>query len=120
MEALAGTSESPFSVITDHKNLEYLRNAKRLNARQARWSLFFSRFRFSITYRPGSCNTKADALSHLHQKESTPSETEQQERIQPPEVIISSIRWEIDEEIKCANSALEIPTQCPPEKLYVP
>ena len=110
----------PFSVITDHKNLEYLRNAKRLNARQARWSLFFSRFRFSITYRPGSRNTKADALSRLHQEEPVPSETERQDRILPPEVNISSIRWEIDEEIESANSALDIPTQCPPEKLYVP
>ncbi|KAL7889650.1 hypothetical protein AOLI_G00019080 [Acnodon oligacanthus] len=31
----------PFTVLTYHKNLEYLRTAKRLNARQAPWSLFF-------------------------------------------------------------------------------
>ncbi len=34
----------PFTVITDHKNLQYLRQAKRLNPRQARWALFFTRF----------------------------------------------------------------------------
>ncbi len=34
----------PFLVLTDHKNLEYLRSAKRLNPRQARWALFFTRF----------------------------------------------------------------------------
>lgn len=34
----------PFTVLTDYKNLEYLRTAKGLNPRQARWSLFFSRF----------------------------------------------------------------------------
>ncbi len=27
----------PFVVYTDHRNLEYLREAKRLNPRQARW-----------------------------------------------------------------------------------
>jgi len=32
--------ETPFIVWTDHKNLTYLRNAKRLNSRQARWALF--------------------------------------------------------------------------------
>ncbi len=32
----------PFIVLTDHRNLEYIRSAKRLNPRQARWSLFFS------------------------------------------------------------------------------
>ncbi len=30
----------PFQVITDHRNLEYLRDAKRLNPRQACWALF--------------------------------------------------------------------------------
>lgn len=45
---------------TDHKNLAYLRSAKRLNPRQARWALFLARFNFTITYRPGTRNTKPD------------------------------------------------------------
>lgn len=36
---LEGTS-SLFIVWTDHRNLEYIRSAKRLNSRQARWALF--------------------------------------------------------------------------------
>ncbi|KAL0164283.1 hypothetical protein M9458_040036 [Cirrhinus mrigala] len=56
----------PFQVITDHKNLEYIKGAKRLNPRQARWALFFTRFDFTVTYRPGSKNSKADALSRKH------------------------------------------------------
>ncbi|KAG1953646.1 retrotransposable element [Pimephales promelas] len=59
---LEGAAE-PFIILTDHKNLEYLRSAKRLNPRQARWALFFNRFNFTVTYRPGTKNTKADALS---------------------------------------------------------
>lgn len=57
-------SPAPFIVWTDHRNLEYIRSAKRLNARQARWALFFMRFDFSISYRPGSKNAMADALFH--------------------------------------------------------
>ncbi len=34
----------PFIVWTDHKNLEYIKSAKRLNSRQARWALFFRSF----------------------------------------------------------------------------
>ncbi|KAK3560415.1 hypothetical protein QTP86_008458 [Hemibagrus guttatus] len=34
----------PFLVLTDHRNMEYLRDAKRLNSHQARWALFFVRF----------------------------------------------------------------------------
>ncbi len=53
----------PFIVWTDHKNLAYLRTARRLNSRQARWALFLGRIHFTITYHPGSRNTKPDALS---------------------------------------------------------
>ncbi len=60
-------AQHPFEVITDHKNLQYLREAKRLNPRQARWALFFTRFHFTVTYRPGHKNLKADAISRLHQ-----------------------------------------------------
>ncbi|XP_077060976.1 uncharacterized protein LOC143713532 [Siphateles boraxobius] len=58
-------AQVPFVVWTDHKNLEYIRSAKRLNARQARWALFFTRFDFTISFRPGSKNVKPDALSRL-------------------------------------------------------
>ena len=34
-------ADLPFVVWTDHKNLEYIRKAKRLNSRQARCALFF-------------------------------------------------------------------------------
>ncbi|KAK3568225.1 hypothetical protein QTP86_000789 [Hemibagrus guttatus] len=61
-----------FLVLTDHRNLEYLREAKRLNPRQAQWALFFSCFQFSVTYRPGSKNSKADALSRQHEPLSPP------------------------------------------------
>ncbi len=58
-------AQHPFMVITDHKNLEYIRSAKRLNPRQVRWALFFTRFQFTITYRPGGKNIKADSLSRI-------------------------------------------------------
>ncbi|KAI2652533.1 Transposon Tf2-8 polyprotein [Labeo rohita] len=57
----------PFTIITDHKNLQYLREARRLNPRQAHWALFLTRFNFTITYRPGSKNITADALSRQSQ-----------------------------------------------------
>lgn len=50
-------AELPFVVFTEHKNLAYLRSAKRLNSRQARWALFLGRFHLTITYRPSSKNT---------------------------------------------------------------
>lgn len=44
----------PFTVLTDHKNLEYLHTAKHLNPCQACCALFFTHFNFTVTYCPGT------------------------------------------------------------------
>ncbi len=80
----------PFLVLTDHKNLEYLQDAKRLNPRQARWALFFTRFNFKISYHPGPRNVKADALSRIQATEET---LEEPEGILPADIITSPIVW---------------------------
>ncbi|KAK3508339.1 hypothetical protein QTP70_022084 [Hemibagrus guttatus] len=83
-------AKHPFIVLTDHKNLEYLWDAKRLNSRQARWALFFTRFNFTISYRPGSKNVKADVLSHVHSPEES---TDDPEPIIPEQLFVSPIAW---------------------------
>jgi len=46
----------------DYKNLEYFMTAKKLNHRQARWSLYLARFDFKLIHRPGRSIGKPDAL----------------------------------------------------------
>ena len=41
-------AEYQFKIWTDHKNLEYFMVAKKLNQRQARWSLLLARFDFIL------------------------------------------------------------------------
>jgi len=41
----------PVEIWTDHKNLEYFMTAKKLNRRQARWSLYLARFDFLLHHR---------------------------------------------------------------------
>jgi hypothetical protein len=48
---------------TDHKNLEYFRVAQKLNCRQVRWSLYLSRFDFTLHHKSGQSMGKPDALS---------------------------------------------------------
>jgi len=48
---------------TDHKNLEYFMTAKKLNCRQAHWSLHLARFDFLLHRRPRRTMGKPDALS---------------------------------------------------------
>lgn len=57
-------AEQQFVVLTDHKNLEYLKSGKRFNSRQAQWALFFNRFHFHLlAYCLSWKNCKVDALS---------------------------------------------------------
>jgi len=53
----------PVEIWTDHKNLEYFMTAKKLNCRQARWSLYLARFDFKLIHRPRRSMGKPDALS---------------------------------------------------------
>ena len=53
----------PVEIWTDHKNLEYFQAARKVNRRQARWSLYLSRFDFTLHHRPGRSMGKPDALS---------------------------------------------------------
>jgi len=76
---------------------------KRLNSRQARWALFFGRFNFTITYRPGSKNTKPDALSRL-----------------PSSCVVAAVTWEIETLVKQAQVNQPDPGNGPPNRLFVP
>ena len=48
-----------FEIWTDHKNLEHFMSAKKLNHRQARWSLTLARFDFVMHHRPGKTMGKS-------------------------------------------------------------
>jgi len=52
-----------FKIWTDHKNLEYFMKAQKLNRRQAQWTLYLSRFDFTLKHVPRSKMGKADSLS---------------------------------------------------------
>lgn len=105
-------AQHSFLVLTDHKNLEYLRDARRLNPCQARWALFFTRFNFTISYRPGPKNVKADALSQLHVPEES---REEPETILPGAMIVSHIQWSPISD----PTYLPTPPGCPEGKQFV-
>ena len=56
-----------FLIFSDHQALQYFMTTKQLNARQARWAEFLSRFHFLIKYRTGKTNICADALTRRNQ-----------------------------------------------------
>lgn len=93
----------PFTVLTDHKNLEYLCKAKRLNPCQARWAFFSP---ILISYRHGSKNGKTKA--------------ETPEPVIAPHLIVIHIQWSLEEQLSQANASENPLLGCPPGRQYVP
>ena len=57
----------PFTILTDHKNLEYFTTIRELSERQHRWAETLSRFQYTLQYRPGKQAARPDALSRREQ-----------------------------------------------------
>ncbi|KAL0163652.1 hypothetical protein M9458_039405, partial [Cirrhinus mrigala] len=110
-------SVQPFLVWTDHKNLKYIHSAKRLSSRQARWALFFGRFNFTLSYRPGSKNVKPDALSRLF---GALEGVLSAKAILPEGVVVEALFWGIEQRVEEAGRGVQVPEECPAGRLFVP
>lgn len=55
--------ESQFTLVTDHRPLEWLYKLKDANSRLARWQTELFEYEYDIVYKPGKVNSNADALS---------------------------------------------------------
>ena len=54
-----------FKIVSDHKPLVWVMNVKDPGLRLLRWRIQLAEYDYKITYRPGSQNTNADALSRI-------------------------------------------------------
>ncbi|KAK3558123.1 hypothetical protein QTP86_009876 [Hemibagrus guttatus] len=70
-----------------------------------------------VTYRAGSKNGKADALSRQFEAASEPV---QADLILPVTAILASVQWNLVEEIRWAHADEPPPAGCPPTKIFVP
>ena len=70
--------------------------------------MFFTRFVFTLSYRPGSQNTKADTLSRMYDTEEWPMDPTP---IHPASCLVASVVWELDADIERALRTEPTPTQ---------
>jgi len=60
-------TEKPFIIETDHKNLMYWKEPKKLSGQTACWHEKLQHYNFKIVHVPGKDNGPADTLSRMHQ-----------------------------------------------------
>ena len=61
-----------FTVVTDHRALEWMNRMKQDNSRLTRWSLSLQPYTFQVKYRPGKTHGNVDALSRREEREDDP------------------------------------------------
>jgi hypothetical protein len=77
---LIGMQSQAFEIITDHQALEHFSTKRRLNSRQVRWTELLAQYHFFLTYRPGTQNAAADALSRKNEVSKTVKDKEEREK----------------------------------------
>jgi RNase H-like domain found in reverse transcriptase/Reverse transcriptase (RNA-dependent DNA polymerase)/Integrase zinc binding domain len=68
-----------FTVVTDHKALEFFSSQKSLSYRQVRWWEYLSRFEFQVKYIEGKLNKVADSLSRYFENDTPEDKREEQD-----------------------------------------
>jgi hypothetical protein len=59
-----GWTKEPFTILTDHANLQYWKSPRNLNWRTAHWHTDLQKYNYQIQHIPGKANMPADILSH--------------------------------------------------------
>ncbi|KAM4064086.1 reverse transcriptase (RNA-dependent DNA polymerase) [Hirsutella rhossiliensis] len=107
-----------FTILTDHRNLEYFMTRQKLTERQSRWAAELSQFDFKLEYRPGSEAVVPDALSRREQDkpQGIDDEREQGRMIQliPDDAIPATTRARIN----AASSNFSEPFVLPEMKIF--
>lgn len=96
---LEGT-EQPVTVFSDHKNLEYWKEARNFNRRHARWHLILASYNFVIHYRPGKQSDKPDALS----RRADYADVQETPQIMLPSELFANALQELPSEISLQHS----------------
>ena len=85
---LQGTAR-PITIVTNHKNLSYIKDPQKLSRRQARWSLFLQKFDLQWQVTPGTKMAPADALSRCDHVDTTQDNQETSICLEP--IIIQAL-----------------------------
>ena len=76
-----------FTVVTDHKGLEYFKTQPNLSLRQTRWWEYLSHFNYNTIHVDGMQNQVADSLSHYYEYDTIEDEYPNSKFIKADEIL---------------------------------
>ena len=76
-----------FTVVTDHKGLEYFKTQLNLSPMQTRWWEYLSHFNYDTIHLDGTCNQVADSLLHYYEYDTIEDEYPNSEFVKADELL---------------------------------
>ena len=76
-----------FTVVTDHKGLEYFKKKPNLLPRQTRWWEYLSHLNYDTIHVDGTCNQVVDSLSHYYEYDTIEDEYPNSKFIKADEIL---------------------------------
>lgn len=102
----------PFTVLSDHKNLQNFMTTRKLSERQVRWSYILSQYNFILRFRAGKDAARPDSLSR---REQDMPKNEEDDRLKSREFKLLKDSW-----IKAASSKATLVKTQPISKDFLP
>ena len=99
---LQGTAH-PITIITDHKNLSYIKDPQKLSRQQARWLLFLQDFNLQWQVTPGTKMAPADALSRRDHMDTTQDNQETAICLKP--IVIQALDLALAQKIRSSTKS---------------
>ena len=84
-------TKHPFTIITDHANLQYWKSPRNLNRRTAQWHADLQEYDYEILYIPSKTNIPPDALSRLPRADKGEMDNQGIELLDPKRFTIATI-----------------------------
>jgi hypothetical protein len=88
-----GWTKEPFTILSDHTNLQYWKSPKNLNRRTTRWHADLQEYDYRIQHIPGKENIPADALSRPPNADQG-KEDNKNVAVIPPDKFINTLQTE--------------------------
>ena len=107
-------SSSPVQVFTDHKNLTFLKQAQKLNRRQAQWMLDLANYDLKVIHLPGSKLCTPNALSRWPDLIPKIDNDDRGVTLLPPSLFINLIDIELNKKNHKILRQRPLGTQCTP------
>ena len=89
-----GWTKHPFTIMTDHANLQYWKSPRNLNRRTAWWHADLQEYNYEILYIPSKTNIPPDTLSRPPRADKGEANNQRVELLNPKQFTIATIASE--------------------------